>query len=993
MKNKLLLGICICLLLISPMVSAGLYTDISDWFRDIFGMDVRVSDTNYNYFNGYYVASDKEKYNCFPDLKGIVKSCQKARISVKNNNNYTDEVYMFPEFNKDVDIQKIEIGEEIIILSQPQINNITGEEIIIEDTKEIIWHNQIIYDTSDNKYNKKKTDYIKIKSGETINYRITFLPTENYEGEFNVMFNSKKEGLFGFDPYYNLSDGFSVAFTNPTGITIKNGNFYILDADDSDIYNYTKDKVFVNKMDSCNVLSTGSVFSLFSNDTIIWESGKSGIQGHVCTAYGNGSTITDYDIDPPNVAPYGIIKYNETTMYTSNSVNSIKVFNIDFAFKDSPSLTSAGVSLPKGMATNGSDIWVIDSNDNFLYHFNRTLGNLSDGIGLGEFGMSSPLGVVYDPIDKSLWITDSVDNFVYHLGTNSPPEINNITTSPKNLIYLNQSISCNFGISDLETEVTSLTYNLTWLEDGVIKSSFNKNSLGVINSEVLDLGNYTKHDVGNVWKCKVYGNDGSDNGFINETETTIITLLNNITENYEGRVVETEATNFSINITLLEGSLIQANFIYNGTNYSVLQSTKENSYTFSKIIYAPLVDNEINNTFYWNIQTTYEDYNSSKHNHTINDVTLSIDCNLPNVPAINFTFADEINQTNITVDYEATFDVWISKQNENSTFTFDLTGVNSTQLCIGQNDTFYTDAMIEYKAEGYDYRDYYLVNATLNNNTQYITLYSLELALASGIKFIITDENDNKEEGIYIKVLRYFVGTNTYKTVAMGKTDDNGEEYLYLRKFDAWYKFVLERGGGTLYTSTARKITTDEITIKLSPDTIKATLSKFDILGCVIEDVNNSNNEHTITAIFSDPSGYSSNMCLSVLRRSTKGDKFICNECITTTSGTIACQTGNTTGSYISSCYANINPDNILETYVFDIIEDNSQIFGLDGVLGALLIVGTVSMIGLASPPIAIVLAIFGLIVVSALKLFWLSTGALIAIIIVGVIYIIKLRS
>ena len=201
---KLILLLALILLLL-PMVSAGSFTD---WIRDLFGMDVRISNTNYNSFNGYFIASDKMNYNCFKDNLDILNKCNPAKIGITNNNNYADEIYMFPEFAKDVIIQKIEIQDKI---------------------NKSLWYIQVTYDNSDNKYNKKKTDFIKIKSGETINYRITFLPTEKYTGEFNVMIYSKKEKLFGIDPYYNLTNGFPLGDVGtPWGIHKYKGNYYVV---------------------------------------------------------------------------------------------------------------------------------------------------------------------------------------------------------------------------------------------------------------------------------------------------------------------------------------------------------------------------------------------------------------------------------------------------------------------------------------------------------------------------------------------------------------------------------------------------------------------------------------------------------------------------------------------------------------------------------------------------------------------------------------------
>ncbi|HJZ18888.1 MAG TPA: PGF-pre-PGF domain-containing protein [Candidatus Nanoarchaeia archaeon] len=72
----------------------------------------------------------------------------------------------------------------------------------------------------------------------------------------------------------------------------------------------------------------------------------------------------------------------------------------------------AGLNLTTGITTNGSDFWITDWYDAFVYHFNRTGGNMTGGFSTSEAGSSSTRGITTNGSD--FWVVDSVDAFVYH---------------------------------------------------------------------------------------------------------------------------------------------------------------------------------------------------------------------------------------------------------------------------------------------------------------------------------------------------------------------------------------------------------------------------------------------------------------------------------------------------------------------------------------------------------------------------------------------------
>ncbi len=84
---------------------------------------------------------------------------------------------------------------------------------------------------------------------------------------------------------------------------------------------------------------------------------------------------------------------------------------------DGFSTSSSGADVPVGITTNGSDFWVIDNTDRFIYHFNRA-GNNCTGINC-EAGFSTlAAGAItsrgHTTNGSDFWVTDLFDEFVYH---------------------------------------------------------------------------------------------------------------------------------------------------------------------------------------------------------------------------------------------------------------------------------------------------------------------------------------------------------------------------------------------------------------------------------------------------------------------------------------------------------------------------------------------------------------------------------------------------
>ncbi len=104
----------------------------------------------------------------------------------------------------------------------------------------------------------------------------------------------------------------------------------------------------------------------------------------------------------------------ELFIFNSNGVrmNPPYYANMSNGFKVS---TIIGSSTPYGITTNGSDFWITDDTDNFVYHVNSTGGNMTDGFNTTSLGSAIPYGITTNNSD--FWIVDDGDDFVYHVSS------------------------------------------------------------------------------------------------------------------------------------------------------------------------------------------------------------------------------------------------------------------------------------------------------------------------------------------------------------------------------------------------------------------------------------------------------------------------------------------------------------------------------------------------------------------------------------------------
>lgn len=436
--------------------------------------------------------------------------------------------------------------------------------------------------------------------------------------------------------------------------------------------------------------------------------------------------------------------------------------------------------------------------------------------------------------------------------------------------------------------------------------------------------------------------------------------------------------NLSFNGIRVSG--VYANISYNGQNYTPLRvnDTTFNVTTFNISLFVPFTSlSNSNVTFVWYARVV--DQNNSVTQFVINTyqnltaLTLTTagctgTSNATEWTIWNITLADEINETALNSSIEASIFLYPigSDRSLNGTFNLDIASVNQTFVClrgVNRTEPYGSYGIFHYARTGFNPRQYYLVNTTVDNVTDNIRFYLLETSLATGISFLVQDETETPLSQRYIFVDRYDPGNNSYKTVAMGLTDNAGLDYIFLRQFDAFYRLRIQEDVRTVFLSTPRKITTSSLTITITSGTVFDQLQATELVDYNLS-YTNSTNQFQVLFVHKDPKVTSS--CLEVYMYSLQNSTSrMCNTCVNASSGTLTCDIGNTTsGTYAATYYVRTNQfDRQIASLQFSrrITSTLTSLLGRSGVLLTVILVGTITFAGLWSPAASVILFVIAI--------------------------------
>lgn len=439
---------------------------------------------------------------------------------------------------------------------------------------------------------------------------------------------------------------------------------------------------------------------------------------------------------------------------------------------------------------------------------------------------------------------------------------------------------------------------------------------------------------------------------------------------------------------------------YNGTEKTVTNTSFATYDLYSSTFLTPSIDlTQENISFYWQYEFFVPGANEAERfNFTQTVDAIGFDnCSVFTTVAINMTVKNESSSSAIidnSTFIKGHFRAWKSFE---SNFTeFNLTwgeDFNSNYgLCIDPAGANFTiDAQLEYGADNFETKLYYFNDYSIDNVTNFLDLFLTDGT--TQVTLTVKDFDDSVVEDAVIKVLSYDVPTDTSTTTEIVETDSNGRAFVQLVLNTEWYVFIVEVDGVIQLQTIPTKVTSSAKTLRIDLEDIRY-FDRYDVTRGISHSLTWTNATKTFTFTWSDPSGDMADGCLKVSRRDVASERVLSDTCTTSTASTKSyIVTDNITDqTYVAVSYIKFadGESYILATLVQS-FEQTFKKFGLTGIFMSFLLVLTLIGIGIWHPVVAVLLAIFGLIVTTILGIFAVSWGVLMGLIIMGGILIYRL--
>lgn len=592
-------------------------------------------------------------------------------------------------------------------------------------------------------------------------------------------------------------------------------------------------------------------------------------------------------------------------------------------------------------------------------------------------------------------------------------------------IFDDEVLETNVSILNLTIQtagnVETITANLTYNDSVVVATVVNDNStFFVANASVtIPLLDTNATDLLFNWSYYITFTNQS-NTSIQETNTSNQTagfayffdsiLADPIT------VVEFDPINFNQTvISRLATATLAVNVTFNSEDtVSDLIVNTSSVRNYSAVIQTSGVT--ANSTIFESNSTLYITFDgktisrlSDNINVTVNRIGFLSSCGANDVVVFNFTYFNEetdsiISAANLAADsysFEATFNAFSSVPGDliNRSTTYNFTGANSYVICVLENVTsFKTNADIRYFNESFSTRFHFLRFEDVTNVTTFKRLYLLDSAISSPITFNIREADGiTNAPNIVIEAQRQFLANGSFRTVAMGLTDGEGEAFIFLKMNTVFHRFLLFEDGVLQRVIDQGVIGGDDIavgttfTFTLAPGVLADILQVYLKVGSLC---NFNNVTNIVTCSFNDTTGLMNRVFLTTQKMGSLSWTQVCQSSSTDSIGTITCNvTSAGNGTFYFWLWGDFGEDNIgqiLSAQGFFVGQE--ILFGTEGLVFAIFLIIAMAMVGSYNPVVTIIMGTIALAFTAALGMVVISLGVLTGIMIVGVMMAFRMR-
>jgi len=479
-------------------------------------------------------------------------------------------------------------------------------------------------------------------------------------------------------------------------------------------------------------------------------------------------------------------------------------------------------------------------------------------------------------------------------------------------------------------------------------------------------------------------------------------------QTFSTSAVETSTETFKAGVTYNQTifNLITGTLYYNGTAYTGTKSGTGSTLNFSADVIVPNIEASYNQTFYWTIGlvnssgTTY--VNLTQNNQTINVLNMSL-CGDPyTVPYINFTVYDGDTGNALNASFKTTFTYRTATSTSTNSFSFENTTAlrNEFDFCVDPSTfDYYLSTNIELSATGYTTRFFTWQDLLITNSTVEKSLYLLNETSSTSFIVKVIDAGSNVKTGVQVEIERYSTGLGSWLLEEVLTTNYDGKTLAHLATEDVDYRFKVYEGGISIYNSSSTKISCESLPCTVTlivPGTIGTGLEQLEDLTTSIVYNENTN---VFTYTYEDESTTFTSGTLNVYKfnpSNSSDNALVCTDTSTSSSAVLSCDISTATnGTYkaIGSIRrSDTGTDDVEILYGIKGDTIYNQI-GEDGVLWSFFLFMGIVMLGVFRPSLAILTAVIGVIMLSALNIISIGITAIIAIIALAIVLLIQVKN
>jgi len=350
---------------------------------------------------------------------------------------------------------------------------------------------------------------------------------------------------------------------------------------------------------------------------------------------------------------------------------------------------------------------------------------------------------------------------------------------------------------------------------------------------------------------------------------------------------------------------------------------------------------------------------------------------------------EENNSEKVPADVDYNLDTTITGRNTDN-FAFSRTG-KQIDTCIYPTWAEYrVTGPIQYSAQNYSDRTYNLYNISITNQTSLYNLYLLPNTFSTPIYFQVQENDGTAVSGATIKVMRYYIGKDSYLTVAKSVTDSEGVSSSYMRVNEIYYKYLISKNGEVLL-ETERQILQCQTspctkTFVIDPETVSPYFQKKESFAynCRVNSATDTANA-SVQCTVDHTTGSMEEAQLLVEERQVVGANTYCNISVINTGESMVCELGNTSQNvYQYKLFG--TKDDTTYTLATDVVDNTVALFAGNAVYAAFVVFLAITGLGLFSPAAGIMFSMLGFLAAAWLQLLSLGAASVAGVVVVAMI-------